>query len=320
MLETFNFMMHGGVIMKTLNKLLEKLCDKLYFAIVNRNISELKTETNSIIYRILNDYSVNNLKELQKELLKYQKWTDGIAGVFDTEDEKIAYQMGMLGGTVAAITQLKDEQEQIKSYEIAHLDTKYQESIIEQLIGKEYIQHNQLAKNLNISPSQLSTIMNKLDDEHQNIISMSRVGKFKYYCLTDLGRRYYYNKNKGDFREEIDELLQCVLDTRIKKKQDTVKHFIDKYYCDDLELKQKAVKVDTCLYFLEYKNNSTKAPEVGWNDTDIESNSDTGYMVMSDYIRTTSGDICFSTAGNPIFEYKSENFHDDLILQEDVYE
>ena len=172
MLETFNFMMHGGVIMKTLNKLLEKLCDKLYFAIVNRNISELKTETNSIICRILNDYSVNNLKELQKELLKYQKWTDGIAGVFDTEDEKIAYQMGMLGGTVAAITQLKDEQEQIKSYEIAHLDTKYQESIIEQLIGKDYIQHNQLAKNLNISPSQLSTIMNKLDDEHQNIISI----------------------------------------------------------------------------------------------------------------------------------------------------
>ena len=48
--------------------------------------------------------------------------------------------------------------------------------------------------------------------------------------------------------------MQCVLDA--PKKQDTVKHFIDKYYYDDLELKQKALKVDGYLYFYVNGNNA----------------------------------------------------------------
>lgn len=260
--------------MKMLNKLMDKICGRLYSAIVSRNISELKTETGSIMFRLVDDYSMNNLKELREEIEKYQKWINAVSGTFDTEEEKIAYQMGLLGGTVAAVTQLKEYQEQTEEYEKASFDTKYQEGIIEQLIGEDYIQHNQLAKNLNISPSQLSTIMNKLDDGRQNIISMSRMGKFKYYCLTDMGKRYYYNKNKGGFRNEISELLQCVLDAQ--KKTNSVIHFVDKYYHDDLELKQKASKVDLLIQAVfECRNNGVVF--LTWNDTDMESCPDRSY-------------------------------------------
>lgn len=236
--------------MKTLNKFMEKVNSELYFGVLEKNISKIKDVIGDMAFRIVNLYAKNCMTELQDALEKYQKLTDSAAGIFETEEEKIAYQLGVLGGTTAAIRQLKDNCDQIKEYQTTHFDTKYQEMIIEQLVDKDYVQHNQLAKNLNMSTSQLSVIMNKLDDGQQNIISMSRVGKFKYYSLTDMGKRYYHSKNKGNFREEISELMQCVLDTR--KKQNTVKHFVDKYYNDDLALKQKALEVDGYLYFREF--------------------------------------------------------------------
>ncbi len=240
--------------MKKLNQFMEKTCSELYYVILEKNILKIKEIIGSMTYGIVNLYDKNNLKELQGLLERYQKWTDAAVGVFETEEEKIAYQMGVLGGTTAAIQQLKENQNQIIEYRMLHLDTKYQDQIIEQLIDKDYVQHNQLAKNLKISTSQLSVIMNKFNAENQNVISVSRVGKYKYYCLTDMGKRYYHSKNKGNFREEMSELMQCVLDAR--KKQDTIKHFVDKYYYDDLELKQKALEVDGYLYFHVHGNSA----------------------------------------------------------------
>ncbi len=39
-------------------------------------------------------------------------------------------------------------------------------------------------------------------------------------------------------------------------KKDTIKHFVDKYYYDDLELKQKALEVDGYLYFHVHGNSA----------------------------------------------------------------
>lgn len=240
--------------MKALNKLMEKLNEKLYRAVEDRNLPELNTLTDSIRAQIVDLYSLDNQPELTKMLHRYQKWLDGTAPVFDREEEKIAYQMGLLGGTVATVAQLTEQHQQLKEYEVAHLDTKYQDSIIELLMDKDYMQHNQLAKSIGISPSQLTTIMGRVDGEQQNIVSMSRVGKFKYYCLTDMGRRYYRNQHRGNFREEILELLKSVLDRRKSPRQNTIKKFVDRYYINDIELKQKAMEVEYFLDSLEAKS------------------------------------------------------------------
>lgn len=240
--------------MKALNRLLTKINEKLYRAVEDRDLSELSALAGGIRTQIVGLYSLDNVPELEKMLHKYQKWMEGAASAFDSEEENIAYQMGLLGGAIAAVAQLSEQKRQVKEYEVAHLDTKYQDEIIEHLMEKEYVQHNQLAKSLGISPSQLTTIMGKVDGEQQNIISMSRIGKFKYYCLTDMGRRYYCNQHRGNFREEILELLKSVLDRRKLAKRNTIIKFVDRYYMDDIELKRKAMEVEYFLDSLEAKN------------------------------------------------------------------
>lgn len=252
--------------MKVLNKVLVRLCERMYQAVIDRDLAEVKAEVDSITSQLVDDLSMNNMENLQEMLERYQKWTDAVFGAFDTEEEKIAYQMGILAGTVSAIAHLKEIEERIRECSRTHFDTKYWDDIIEYLADKDHLQHNQLAKKLDMDPSQLTTIMNKLDEEGQDMIAMSRTGKFKYYCLTDIGRRYYHNRHKGNFREEIVELMQCVLDSQASDKNDTVKHFADKYYHDDLEVKQKAVEVDAHLYLIGHKSRDVEF--LRWDDVD----------------------------------------------------
>lgn len=242
--------------MKMLNERMSRINEELYNAAAEGNVQELNVQVSGIRYRLANLYAMDDPQELPKELAKYQKWVDGAACVFETDEEKTAYQIGLLGGTVAAVVQLREQQEQIKNYELSHLDldTKYQDQIIEQLMEKEYVQHNELAQRLGISSSQLTVIMNKVEGKQQNIVSVSREGKFKYYCLTDMGRRYYNNQHKGNFREEIAELLQCVLERGKYKKKNSIKNFVDRYYANDVEMKQKAMEVEICFDGLEDGN------------------------------------------------------------------
>ncbi|MCI8530474.1 MAG: hypothetical protein HFH82_15235 [Lachnospiraceae bacterium] len=251
--------------MKILNEIMLQLSEKLYRAVQARNVSEVNCETNRIRSQVLSCYTLSNEHELAEMLDRYQRWLKGVTSTFETEEEKIAYQMGLLGGTIGTICELQEQKEQFKAYEMAPLDTKYQDAIIGQLMEKEYVQHNQLAKNLGISSSQLTTIMSKVEERPQNIVTVSHVGKFKYYCLTDMGRRYYGNLHRGNFREEICELLNHVLERCKFKKVNNIKSFVDKYYGDDIELKQKAMEVEYFIDSLEVKSRkmSKQLTEIG---------------------------------------------------------
>jgi len=233
--------------MKLLNSLLKKINEKLYAAVISKNIKDLREEVNKINYQLIDLFGMGEHDQVLEMLEKYRKWVNASAGIFETEEEMAAYQMGMLSGTVAAVDQLCQMNNQIREYEMAHLGTKYQEQIIEQLIGTEYISHNQLAQKLQISPSQLTVMMSKLEGTKQNIISASRNGKFKYYCLTDFGKRYYNYQHKGNLREEIMLLLSCVMQKCRSKERNIIKSFVDRYYVNDLKLKQMAMEVEDSI-------------------------------------------------------------------------
>ena len=313
--------------MKILNNILLKLNEKLYRAIERRMVSEVNCETNRVRSQILSLYALSHEHELAETLDKYQKWLKGITSTFETEEEKIAYQMGLLGGTIGTICELQEQKGQFKEYEMAPLDTKYQDAIIEQLMEKEYVQHNQLAKNLGISSSQLTTIMSKVEEKPQNIVTVSHVGKFKYYCLTDMGRRYYGNQHRGNFREEICELLNHVLERCKFKKVNSIKEFVDKYYSDDIELKQKAMEVEYVIGSLEVKGREKSAPLLGIGmipvlvgDTGAFSAKGLVGRVFDDNNEEAVFTACVGNVGGEMVSVKFNNRNSKPQSRWDVYE
>lgn len=74
--------------------------------------------------------------------------------------------------------------------EIKNINSRYSDKIVELLFEKDVMNHNELAKELQVTTTNLSNIMKRIRDSKADVLRTERSGKYKIYYLTDNGIRY----------------------------------------------------------------------------------------------------------------------------------
>lgn len=73
---------------------------------------------------------------------------------------------------------------------ISNFLTKKRNEIVNVLVDKKMLSHGELAEAVNTSPASLSNILLKFDNFEYKLIDSKTEGKFRYYYVTDLCKKY----------------------------------------------------------------------------------------------------------------------------------
>lgn len=76
--------------------------------------------------------------------------------------------------------------------------TAYKDQILEILYNNGPLLHKTLAEKLKITPSNLSNVIRRLNNEEIPLIEETAIGKYKYYTLSRAGRAYIKDKSTQD--------------------------------------------------------------------------------------------------------------------------
>lgn len=165
---------------------------KIEIALQSRDEREVTEKVHELMVCLKNLYRTNEFSSLE-QLVRIQ--SRKLARTADTEKSKhaVAYHIGFAMGTFdilkeilccyyeqQTLTQLVEESMQSK---IPHV-----EEIIAVLRKESMIQHGHLAKRIGIDKSTLTPIIKQM--ERCRMIDVMAPGKFKYYSLSDAGRRF----------------------------------------------------------------------------------------------------------------------------------
>lgn len=180
-------------------------------ALKNHNEQEVAEKVQELMVCLKNLYRTNEFSALE-QLVRIQ--SRKLARAADTEksEHTIAYHLGFAMGTLdilkevlccyheqQALTQLVEESMQSK---IPHV-----EEIVAILRKEPTMQHGHLAKRIGIDKSTLTPIIKQM--ERCRMIDVMAPGKFKYYSLSDAGRRFadrvfpFLPQNESDFYVEF---------------------------------------------------------------------------------------------------------------------
>ncbi|RKI39069.1 ArsR family transcriptional regulator [bacterium D16-51] len=132
----------------------------------------------------------DNLEELSDMMKSYRKMRKVIAGLPNLENEKFFYECGIFNGAYKILEELNGiykEQEDCQKLS-GLLERKHVQDILLFLYKNPNARQGKIAKDINISPSYLSEILNLL----MKTGYVQRYGKNKgtRYCLTKAGRVY----------------------------------------------------------------------------------------------------------------------------------
>lgn len=166
---------------------------ELKVAITNQNVPEITEYVRHLVTYIDSLYRTNQFNYLEQTVnIQYQK----LAHISELEKEKnpIPYQMGIAMGTLNMMKQvlrcyhqqekiLKLFQQQVLLQDIPHL-----EDIVWILDNSTMVRHGVLAKQLGINKSTLTGIIKQIEDS--GLINITPSGKYKYYSLSDSGKRF----------------------------------------------------------------------------------------------------------------------------------
>ena len=142
--------------------------------------------------------------------------------------ESIGYLVGYLSGILKAIEELMISDDfkldtLIKEERSAEIEAiPHVNKILKLLCTIDEVQHKKLADYIGIDKSTLTPIMEKLDK--LNLVKFSRIGKFKYYYITSLGRAYneklVSKEDKlADNEGKLEQILELLLKDREKKQK-----------------------------------------------------------------------------------------------------
>lgn len=196
--------MDGGN--KTIINIEEALKQNNYDAI--RSVIQERT---SVLISLFHDSSFELLeKEIEREKAQLSFWVKK-----ELVERSVHFLFGRYIGIIDAIDQqLAAEYTQkslinsINSYDISEIP--HINDIIATVWQDEGIRHGKLAEKVGIEKSTLTGIMDKLVEK--KVVCFSRPGKYKYYYLTDFGKKYY-NDNRINIEAEtnIDALTEQLL-------------------------------------------------------------------------------------------------------------
>lgn len=68
--------------------------------------------------------------------------------------------------------------------------TKYSIAILKEIYHSPHMQQKTLAANLHTSPNSLSNMLNKLESIHPQLLTVEKIGRSKYYTLTEVAELY----------------------------------------------------------------------------------------------------------------------------------
>lgn len=109
--------------------------------------------------------------------------------------------------------------------EIKNINSRYSDKIVELLFEKDVMNHNELAKELQVTTTNLSNIMKRIRDSKADVLRTERSGKYKIYYLTDNGIRYAKKIVKSKQKKE-DQYLKQAWERKVLRNS---KNYEDKY-------------------------------------------------------------------------------------------
>lgn len=233
--------------MREPNELLKLNNENMYSALVMKNVEKVNEVVSERIEAIRQYALEQRNKELEEAIRQSAFWTQAYRSCMDTKEENIAYCMGLLNGVTAAARQRRREEKEAEEYAVSHPDTKYYKLIFQELSKVDYIQHKDLAEKLSIKPNQLTNIMKKIAGDGQHMIISTNTGKFKYYFLSETGKKYYRSRLVGEEQKEIEELLERLIERVESKNRMALFQYACKNYPCQKEVRKKIFKLDQIL-------------------------------------------------------------------------
>lgn len=292
-------------LLKSMNMVTRQWNERLFTSIKDKGISTLKSEIIEIQKTVRERYLTSKFEELRRYLNGYKRFISAFKTTLDTDSEKIAYEMGRLSGYLSVYEEFLDEQTEIDAYLKFCSETKYSKEILEKLAKVDYMSHNQLAKSLDIMPCQLTNTMSRFEQSNQHMISFSKIGKFKCYYLTEMGKHYIKSRNKDRIGENIAGLLKKI-SSRIRGEcDDTSLHdYINANYGEFKEVREEAQCLSKNINNIEdinhlckkpyliysfylsniAKQKNTVKPPILWNDQNIMPCINIEYMNNENYL------------------------------------
>lgn len=99
------------------------------------------------------------------------------------------------------------------NYELINIKQKHKDVLLRKVYDKEGISHSELAEEIGVSPSGLNAIVKKINEDlepENQPLKSKKVNKFRYYSLTEIGKKYVeenlFTEEGKEYKEEIREL------------------------------------------------------------------------------------------------------------------
>lgn len=236
--------------MRGLNELLGKLNYALYNAVSEHRSEDVHAQTKEIGDAMSRAYSFYENTKLENEIKRNRQFIQAFRDSLEP-DELVTYYMGMLEGFTECFSGLFTERIKSDKLKANPLKSQYYNKIIQILFQKEYVQHKDLAAALGIKVSSLTRIMKTIEQDDQTYIVASSVGKYKYYCLTDAGKKYhaqYINQERWMRPEEAIEEMLVVIKKRLDTNQENLLiSYATKCYPYDYHIAKKTQELESSI-------------------------------------------------------------------------
>ncbi len=239
--------------MKELNELLKMSNENFYAAVKERNVSKIREFVERSVEELMQFNERMQFDELQENqepadwIGQWSVWIQALKSCMDTSEEQLYYYIGLLSGVIVSTRQKQKEEKRVRDYFVQKLHTGYYKAIFHELAKADYVQHKELAEKLCMSTSQLTNIMKKIADDDQDFIISAVSGKFKYYFLSDAGRKFYRDHLEQTDRKEMVELLDCMIrGLQIGRRKELIQ-YVESHYSHEEGLRKKIYELDRIM-------------------------------------------------------------------------
>lgn len=182
-------------------------------------LDELLDLRDLIQNQIIQAVTKDNLNELDQISSKYQYLLFMIQSTMEQAEHQLGeltnliFELGVLNELLVLSSKLYTSKKLAKA--LSRPRTAYKDQILEILYENGPLLHKALAERLKITPSNLSNVIRRLNNEEVILIEETLIGKYKYYALSRAGRDYIKEKAK----QEIPFIVQISPNPLLKPKE-----------------------------------------------------------------------------------------------------